>query len=69
MHLQNLVNCHHFVLKVLSGNEIPTPINSHNSIINLQKLMHNNCNVDVFNINTYAKFGQIPSIFSQDIER
>ena len=31
--------------------------------------MRNNSNLDVFNINAYAKFGQIPSIISHDIER
>ena len=31
--------------------------------------MCNNPNLDVVNINAYAKFGQIPSICSQDIER
>ena len=40
----------------------------HNCVINLQKLMHNNPNLDVFIINAYAIFGQIPSIVSQDIE-
>ena len=30
--------------------------------------MRNNPNLDVFNINAYAKFGQILSIISQDIE-
>ena len=41
----------------------------HNSVINVRKLMHNNHNLDVFNINAYAKFGQILLIISQDIER
>ena len=40
----------------------------HNSIINTQTLMCNNPNLDVFIINAYAKFGQILSIISQDIE-
>ena len=30
--------------------------------------MCNNPNLDVFNINAYAKFGQILSIISQDIK-
>ena len=30
--------------------------------------MRNNPNLDVFNINAYAKFGQISSIISQHIE-
>ena len=31
--------------------------------------MRNNPNLDVLNINVYAKLGQIPSTISQDIER
>ena len=31
--------------------------------------MRNNPNLDVFNINAYAKFSQILSIISQDTER
>ena len=31
--------------------------------------MLNNPNLDLVNINAYAKFGQISSICSQDIER
>ena len=31
--------------------------------------MRNTPNLDLVNINAYAKFGQIPSIRSQDIER
>ena len=69
MHLQNFVEFHQFVLKILSGNEIPTSIKGHNSVINLRKFMRNNPNLDVFNINAYAKFDQIWSIISQDIER
>ena len=41
----------------------------HNSVINFLKLTCNNTNVDVVNINVYAKLGQIPSIRSQDIEQ
>ena len=35
----------------------------------MQKLMSNNSKVDLVNMNTYIKFGEILSIFSQDIER
>ena len=31
--------------------------------------MYNNRNLDLININSYAKFGQIPLIHSQVIER
>ena len=34
-----------------------------------QKLMRNNPDLDLVNINAYAKFGLIPSIHSQDIEQ
>ena len=69
MHLQNLFKFHQFVLKTLSGNEIPTSMKVHNYVINLRKQMRNNPNLDVYNINAYAKFGQIPSIISQNIKR
>ena len=40
----------------------------HNHVVNLRKLMRNNPNVDLVNVNAYAKSGLIPSICSQDIE-
>ena len=67
--MQNLAKFNPVVLKILSRNEILTSIKGHNSIINLRKLTRNNHNLDLVNINGYAKFGQIPSICSQDIER
>ena len=66
MHMQK-VKIHQFVLKILGGNEILTSIKGHNSVINFWKLMCNNPNLDVVNINAYAKLGQLPSIRSQDI--
>ena len=60
MHVQNLVKFYQFVLKILSGNDILTSIKGHNSVINLWKLTCNNPNLDVVNINAYAKLGQIP---------
>ena len=69
MHMQNLVKFHQFVPKSLSGNEIPTKIKGHNSVISLRKLTRNNSNLDLVNINAYAKFGQSPSICFQDFER
>ena len=64
--IQNLVKFHQFVLKILSGNEILTSIKDHSSVIHLRKLTCNNPNLDL--VNAYSKFGQIPSIRSQDIE-
>ena len=63
MHMQNLAK---FVLKILSGNAILTSIN--NSVKTSRKLTYNIPNLDLVNINTYAKFGQIPSICSHDME-
>ena len=68
MHLQNLAIFHQFVLKILSGNKILTSIKGRNSV-KIGKLMRNNPNLDLVNINAYAKFGQIPSNQSQVIER
>ena len=68
MHMQHFVKFRLFVLRILNGNDIPTSIKDQNSIINLQKLVLNNPNLDVVSINAYAKFGQIPSICSQDIK-
>ena len=66
MHMQNLVTFHQieFVLNILSENEILTSIKGHNYVINLLKMTHNDPNLDLVNINAYAKFGQIPSIRS-----
>ena len=66
MHMQNLVKFHRFVLNILSGHKILTPIKDHSSVIHLRKLTCNNPNLDL--VNAYAKFGQIPSIRSQDID-
>ena len=58
-----------FVLKVLSGNEILTPIKGNSSATNVQKMVCNiNANLDIANISAYTKLGKILSFFSQDIE-
>ena len=49
-------------------NEILIPIKGHNYIIHAWKIMCNNPNLDLVNINIYAKSGEIISIRSQDIE-
>ena len=54
MHLQNLVQFCLFILNILSGNEILTPMKGHNSITNLQKMTGNNPNQDIVNINAYT---------------
>ena len=61
MHKQILVKFHRFVLKKLkrlSGNEILTSFKGHNSVVNLQKLMCNNPNLDLVNINAHARLGK-----------
>ena len=46
-----------------------TSIKGYNSVTNLRKMTANNPNLDLDNINSYIKFGQILSICSQDIEQ
>ena len=58
-----------FVLKILSGNEILAYIKGRNSGTNVRKMMCNNPNVDLVNMNAYIKFGEILSICCQAIER
>ena len=68
MHMQTLVEFHKVDLKILSGNEILTIIKDNNTFVNRQKLTLNSTNLDLVKVNAYAKFNQIPSIRSQDIE-
>ena len=58
-----------FVLKISCRNEILEKIKGHNSGTNVQKIMCNNPNLDLVNINAYIKFGEILSICTQYIER
>ena len=57
MHMQNLVKFHQFGLKILREKEKQISMKGHNSVINLQKLMYSNPNLDLVNINAYAKSG------------
>ena len=66
---QNLVILCPFILKILRGNEILTSIKGFISVANLQKMTHNNPNLDLVNIDFPTKFGERLSIGSQDIER
>ena len=68
MSIQNLDSFCHFVLKLLSKNQILTLIKGHNSDANLRKTTIYNTDVDLVNDNVYTKFGLILSIRSQDIE-
>ena len=69
MYIQNLVRFCHFVLKLLSGNEILTSIKGRNSVKTWQKMTGNNPLLDLVNVDVHRKFGQVLSICSQDIER
>ena len=69
MCIQNLVTFCQFLLKILRKNKILASIKSRNSVTNLRKMMHNNPNVDLVNIIGYTKYGQILSIFSEDIQK
>ena len=57
----NFVKFYHFVLKILSGdeilNEILISIKDHNSFTHMQKIMCYNPNQDFVNIIAYTKFG------------
>ena len=68
LRIQNFSICL-FVLKIWSKNQILTPIKECNSVANLQKMTHYNPNLDLVNDNVYTKFGLIPFIHPQDIER
>ena len=66
--MQNLIKFHPFVHKILRENVILMTTKDHNLVVNLQKWMSNNSNLDVVKVNAYAKFYQIPWICSQNIE-
>ena len=69
MCIQNLVRFCQFVLKILSGNEILASIKGHNSVKILRKMMGNNPELDIVNVDVHTKFGQILSICSKAIEQ
>ena len=69
MCIQNLVRFCRKVLKILSGNEIPTSIKGRNSVKILRKMTGDNPKLDLVNDNVHTKFGKNLSQGSQDIER
>ena len=69
MCIQNLVLFCHFVLKILSKNQILTSIKGRNSVANLRKTKIYNTNLDLVTDNVYTNFGLILSIPSQDIKQ
>ena len=54
MCIQNLVKFCPLVLKILSGNEIPTSIKGHNSVANMRNLTLYKPNIDTINGNVYT---------------
>ena len=68
MHIQNLIEIHKLIYKILSINKILTLIKGHNSAKNWQKIMCIRYNMDLVFINVYTKFYQNSSICSEDIE-
>ena len=69
MCIQNLVLFCHFVLKILSKNQILTSIKGRYSVANLRETKIYNTNLDLVTDIVYTKFGLILSIPSQDIEQ
>ena len=69
MCIQNLVLFCHFLLKILSKNQILTSIKGRNSVANLRKTKIYNTNLDHVTDNVYTNCGLILSIPSQDIEQ
>ena len=64
-----LVRFCQFVLRLLSGNEILTPIKGLNSVKIWRKMTGYYPKLDLVNVDVHTKFGQILSICSQGIER
>ena len=68
MHIQNLIEIHKLIHKILSINKILTSIKGHNSVKNWPKIMCIRYNMDLVYINAYTKFYQNSSVCSKDIE-
>ena len=63
--MQRLIKLHQFILNILSSNKIRRIIECHNYCYFVKI---DNTNLDLVKVNAYAKFAQIPSIPSQNIE-
>ena len=68
MHIQNLIEIHKLIHKILSINKILTSIKGHNCVKNLPKILCIRNNMDLVNINAYTKFYQNSSTCSEDSE-
>ena len=51
----------------MSGNKNLTSVKGHDSVTNVRKMMCNNPNLDLVNINVYTNFGEILKILSGNI--
>ena len=68
MHIQNLIEIHKLIHKILSINKILTLIKGFNSVKNCPKTMCIRHNIDLVFVNEYTKFYQNSYICSEDIE-
>ena len=68
MHIQNLIEVHKLIHKILNINKILMSIKGHNSVKNRPKITGIRYNMDLVFINAYTKFDRSPQINSQDIE-
>ena len=59
MHILNLVKFCKFVPKILSRKDVLVSIKGHYSGTNVRKIMCNNPNLDLVNMNAYIQFGEI----------
>ena len=68
MHIQNLIEIHKLIHKILSMNKILTSIKGHNSVKNWRKITCIRYNMDLVFINAYIKFYQNSSICIEENE-
>ena len=68
MQVQNLIEIHKLIHKILSINKILTSTKCHNSVKNDQKIRCIRYNMDLVFINAYTKFYQNSFICFEDIE-
>ena len=69
MHIQNLIEIHKLIHKILSINKFLMSIKGHNSVKNLPKKMCIRYNMDLVYINAYTKFYQNSSICSKILRK
>ena len=69
MHIASLVKIPCYLLKLSSGNKNMGVSQADNSVKIWQNLLISNPKPDIHNINTHAKFGKNPLMFTQVIIR